>query len=145
MDRQIMHVDVNNAFLSWTAIEMLKAGEKLDIRTIPAAICGDETKRCGIILAKSKLAKEMGVVTGETIYNAIKKCPKLKTYRTNFGAYKEHSDKLYKLLLEYTNEVERYSIDECFLDLTNFLMGDTLINKAIEINKRAREELRIYS
>ena len=53
MERQILHVDVNNAFLSWTAVEMLKQGSKIDIREIPSVIGGDETKRAGIVLAKS--------------------------------------------------------------------------------------------
>ncbi len=59
MDRQILHIDVNNAFLSWTAVDMLKNGEALDIRTIPAIIGGDESRRAGIVLAKSMLAKKM--------------------------------------------------------------------------------------
>ena len=83
MERQILHIDVNNAFLSWSAIERLKNGEKIDIRTIPSAICGDENKRSGIILAKSSLAKSMGVVTGETVYQAMKKCPSLKLYSSS--------------------------------------------------------------
>lgn len=78
MERQILHIDVNNAFLSWTAVEQLKNGEKLDIRTIPAIIGGDQTKRRGIVLAKSMLAKQMGIVTGEPIFQAKKKCPNLR-------------------------------------------------------------------
>ena len=58
MEKQILHVDVNNAFLSWTAVEMLKNGASVDIREIPAIIGGDETKRSGIVLAKSNIAKE---------------------------------------------------------------------------------------
>ena len=87
VERQILHVDVNNAFLSWTALERLKAGDSVDLRKIPSAICGDENKRSGIILAKSPLAKAMGVVTGETVYQATKKCPNLKLYSTDFKAY----------------------------------------------------------
>ena len=67
MERQILHIDVNNAFLSWTAIEMLKEGAKVDIRTIPSIIGGDETRRDGIVLAKSMKEKQYGIVTGETI------------------------------------------------------------------------------
>lgn len=63
MDRIILHVDVNNAFLSWTAIEMLKNGELVDIREIPAVIGGDENRRSGIVLAKSMSAKKCGIVT----------------------------------------------------------------------------------
>ena len=67
MERQILHIDVNNAFLSWTAVEKLKQGEKLDIRTIPAIIGGDEEKRKGIVLAKSNVAKQFEIQTGEPI------------------------------------------------------------------------------
>lgn len=141
MERQILHIDVNNAFLSWSAVEMIKQGEKIDIRTIPSVIGGDEKRRAGIVLAKSMKAKDFGIVTGETLYSARKKCPALKVYPSNYKIYKEYSDKLYKLLLEYTDKIERYSIDECFLDMTNYLMGDTLINKAYEIRKKVKDEL----
>lgn len=141
MEKQILHVDVNNAFLSWTAVDMLKKGSTIDIREIPAIIGGDETKRSGIVLAKSMKAKECGIKTAETIYQARMKCPGLKIYSSNFKIYKEYSDKLYNLLLEYTDKIERFSIDECFLDMTQYLMKDTLMNKAREISKRVKEEL----
>lgn len=141
MERQILHVDVNNAFLSWSAIERLKNGETLDIRTIPAVIGGDEQKRSGIVLAKSMKAKAVGIVTGETLYMARKKCPNLKVYPGDYKTYYMYSDKLYNLLLEYTDKIERYSIDECFLDMTGYLMNDTLEHKALEIKTRIKKEL----
>ena len=134
MERQILHVDVNNAFLSWSALDMLKNGSSIDIREIPAVIGGDETKRSGIVLAKSMKAKECGVKTAETIYQAKQKCPGLKVFPSNFKVYREYSNKLYCLLREYTDKIERFSIDECFLDMSQYLMGDTLNNKANEIN-----------
>ncbi len=141
MERQILHIDVNNAFLSWTAIYMLKHGSKIDIREIPAVIGGDETKRSGIVLAKSMKAKECGVVTAETIYQAKIKCPNLKIYPSNFKIYKEYSNQLYELLLQYTDKIERFSIDECFLDMTNYLKNKTLLEIGKEIGKRVKEEL----
>ena len=141
MKRQILHVDVNNAFLSWSALDMLKNGSSIDIREIPAVIGGDETKRSGIVLAKSMKAKECGVKTAETIYQAKQKCPGLKIFPSNFKVYREYSNKLYYLLQEYTDKIERFSIDECFLDMSQYLMGDTLINKANEINKKVKKEL----
>ncbi len=141
MERQILHVDVNNAFLSWTAVEMLRKGSKIDIREIPAVIGGDETKRSGIVLAKSPKAKMFGISTGETLYQARMKCPGIRVYPVNFKLYKENSNKLYKLLLQYTDKIERFSIDECFLDMSDYLIGDTLLNKAYEINKRVKSEL----
>ena len=141
MERQILHVDVNNAFLSWTAIDMLKKGSKIDIREIPAVIGGDESKRSGIVLAKSMKAKECGIKTADTIYQSRIKCPGLKIFPSDFKIYRKYSNKLYNLLLEYTDKIERFSIDECFLDMTNYLRGDTLLNKGYEINKRVKEEL----
>lgn len=141
MDRQILHVDVNNAFLSWTAVDMLKNGERLDIRTIPAVIGGDEKLRHGIVLAKSVLAQNAGIVTGEPLYQARKKCSVLRVFSANFKVYKEYSDCLYDLLCEYTNRIERFSIDECFLDVTEFLGKRNLIEVANEIGERVKEEL----
>ena len=141
MEKQILHVDVNNAFLSWTAVEMLKNGSSVDIREIPAIIGGDETKRSGIVLAKSNKAKECGIRTADTIYQAKLKCPGIKIFPSNFSIYRKYSDSLFKLLSEYTDKIERFSIDECFLDMTEYLMKDTLLNKAYEINRRVKEEL----
>lgn len=141
MEKQILHVDVNNAFLSWKAVEMLKNGSEIDIREIPAIIGGDETKRSGIVLAKSMKAKECGIKTADTIYQARMKCPNIKIYSSDFKVYKKYSNELYNLLLEYTDKIERFSIDECFLDMTEYLMKDTLLNKAKEISKRVKEEL----
>lgn len=141
MERQILHVDVNNAFLSWTAVDMLKKGSKIDIREIPSVIGGDESRRSGIVLAKSPKAKMFGISTGETLYQARMKCPELRVYPMNYKLYKESSNKLYQLLLQYTDKIERFSIDECFLDMTDCLLADTLLNKANEINKRVKNEL----
>ncbi len=142
MEREILHVDVNNAFLSWTAVERLKNGETLDIRTIPAIIGGDEAQRKGIVLAKSNIAKQFGIQTGEPIFFARKKCPNIQIFQSNFNVYREYSNALYNLLLEYTDKIERYSIDECFLDLTGYIPKTRkLIDIANEISKRVKEEL----
>jgi len=116
MERIIMHIDVNNAFLSWTAIDLLKKGHKTDIRSEYAVIGGDESKRRGIVLAKSIPAKKRGVVTAETLYSARRKCPNLKVYPPNHHLYKQMSNKLFELLSKYTSDIEIVSVDECFLD-----------------------------
>lgn len=142
MEKQILHVDVNNAFLSWTAVEMLKNGETIDIRTIPAIIGGDESQRKGVVLAKGNLAKQVGIQTGEPIFFARKKCPNLQIYQGNFTVYRKYSNALYNILLEYTDKIERFSIDECFMDMTQYIpKGRTLLEIAYEINKRVKEEL----
>ena len=128
MDRIILHIDVNNAFLSWTATYMLKKGYKYDIRNRYAIIAGDESQRRGIVLAKSNLCKKCGVVTAEAIYSARRKCPYLEIYKPNYELYKYFSDKMYNYLCQYTDIIERYSIDECFLDYTGSmkLFGDPI-------------------
>lgn len=109
------HIDVNSAFLSWTAVELLKAGAAEDIRKVPSIIGGDMTKRHGVVLAKSTPAKVYGIKTGEPVTDAYKKCPHLKNYPPDHRKYKEYSDRLMKLLSEYSPEIVQYSIDECFL------------------------------
>ena len=126
--RIIMHVDVNNAFLSWTAVEMLKNGAKVDIRERYAVIGGDEEARRGIVTAKSNPCKARGVVTAESLYSARRKCPYLEVYKGDFAVFKKYSDMMYEYLLNYTDVIERYTIDECFLDYTGSikLFGDTV-------------------
>lgn len=116
MKRIIMHIDVNNAFLSWTAVDLLKKESKYDIRNSYAVIGGDPKKRSGIVLAKSTPAKKMGVVTGETLYSAKKKCPALRSYYADYKLYSTMSYAFVKILKKYTPDVEQVSVDECFLD-----------------------------
>ena len=118
-ERIILHIDANNAFLSWTAVNMLNKGSKIDIRNRYAIIGGNEKERKGIVLAKSNLCKKKGVITAEPIFQARKKCPYLEVYPPNYEVYKYYSNKMYNYLLNYTNVIERYSIDECFLDYTD--------------------------
>lgn len=139
MEKKILHIDVNNAFLSWTAVDKLNKGEKIDLRTIPSIIGGDESKRRGIVVAKSNIAKKFGIQTAEPIYSARRKCPSIVIVEANHDLYKRYSDNLYKLFLEYTEKVERFSIDECFLDLTGYLKpGEDLIKIGIEIKERIK-------
>lgn len=125
-ERIILHIDCNNAFLSWTAVHMLNNGYKVDIRKRYAVIGGDESLRRGIVLAKSMPCKLRGVSTAETIYSARRKCPYLEVYKPDFRIYKKYSDMMYAYLCNYSDKIERYSIDECFLDYTDSykLFGD---------------------
>ena len=127
-ERLIFHIDVNNAFLSWTAVDLLKKGYSIDIRTIPSVIGGDEDARRGIVTAKSPVAKKMGVVSAEPLYMARRKCPNLKVFKGDYELYHRESNKLYKYFCTLTDRVERFSIDECFLDMsgTNFLYPDPI-------------------
>ncbi len=140
-ERLIFHVDVNNAFLSWTAVDLLKNGYKQDIRKIPSIIGGDEKLRKGIVLAKSPVAKKMGVVTAETIYSARKKCRSLQVFPPKYQLYKAQSNLLHQYLSQYTNKIERYSIDECFLDMTGTsLLYPDPIKLAYQMKKEIKKK-----
>ncbi len=117
MERLIFHIDVNSAYLSWEAVRQLeKTGE--DIREVPSAIGGDPARRSGIILAKSILAKKAGVQTGEPVGLALKKCPNLLLLPPDPRLYERNSRAFMKICRAYTPIVEKFSIDECFLDMT---------------------------
>ena len=137
-ERLIFHIDVNNAYLSWTACELLKEN-KIDIRKEVSIIGGDESKRHGVVLAKSPLAKKYGIVTGESIYNARKKYKNLIVYPPNHKLYKEYSNKLIKYLSQLTPNLEQYSIDECFLDMSG--MGHFFKNE-VEFATKIKNEIK---
>ncbi len=139
----IFHIDVNSAFLSWEAHHRLHdLGETLDIRTIPAIIGGDREARHGIVLAKSTLAKQCGVITGEPIVKALQKCPNLYIAKPDHSLYLERSRAFLALLRRYAPVVEQFSIDEAFCDMTGTegLYGD-LVTFAHKIKDEIREEL----
>lgn len=141
--RIIFHVDVNSAFLSWECAEQLKRDPNfIDLRQLPSAIGGDKNSRHGIILAKSTKAKQLGIVTGEPIVSALKKCPSLVIVPPNFQVYTKYSESLINLLLEYTDKLQQFSIDEAFLDMTEtcHLFGEPL-EVANQIRTRVQKEL----
>ena len=114
----IFHIDVNSAYLSWTAVEQLKNGAQEDIRDIPAIIGGSQESRHGIVLAKSPLAKKAGIKTGEPVAHAIRKCPEIKIFPPNHKMYNEYSARLMEFLMNYTPDIEQVSVDECYMDFT---------------------------
>lgn len=138
-ERIIFHIDVNNAFLSWTAVLLLKKGYKTDIRTIPSIIGGSESTRHGIVLAKSPIAKKMGIKTAETIYQAKKKCPNLQIFPPNHAWYYEQSKNLFTYLSQYSPLLEQFSIDECFLDMTG---TNYLYKNYYELAYKIKEEVK---
>ncbi|MGN0170664.1 MAG: DNA polymerase IV [Lachnospiraceae bacterium] len=121
------HVDVNSAFLSWEAARRLRLNPSaVDIREIPAVIGGDQSRRHGIVLAKSIPAKKYGITTGEPIATAVKKCPNLQLIKPDYELYVENSRMLMNLLKQYAPAVEPFSVDEAFCDMTGTgrLYGD---------------------
>lgn len=138
MDRIIMHIDVNNAFLSWTAVDLLKKGN-YDIRNSYAVIGGDPLARRGIVLAKSTPCKKLGVKSADTLYSAKKKCPSLKVYKPDYNLYNKMSNSLFTFLSKYSPDIEIASIDECYLDYGKVkkLYGDE-----IEFAYKIKEEIK---
>ena len=118
MDRVFFHIDVNSAFLSWSALEKLHNGSALDLRTIPSVIGGDMAKRHGVVLAKFIPAKAYGIVTGEPIVNALRKCPSLTLEPPDHKLYHRRSRELMTLLSDFCPDIEQVSVDECYMDYT---------------------------
>ena len=138
-DRIVFHVDVNSAYLSWTAVKLLQYGSSIDIREIPSVIGGDIENRHGIILAASISAKELGIKTGEPIFSAMQKCRELKVYPPDYDWYVKSSNAMVQLLEEYSPKIQRYSIDECFMDCTHF--KDNYKKMAVKVKMRISDEL----
>lgn len=118
MEHIIFHIDVNSAYLSWSALSLLEKGSRVDLREIPAIIGGDMEKRHGVVLAKSIPAKKYGIVTGEPIVNALRKCPSLTLQSPDHRLYHERSRQLMALLSDICPEIEQVSVDECYMDYT---------------------------
>ena len=138
MKKVILHSDMNACYAS---IE-----KKLDpkLKGIPMAVAGNPKNRNGIILAKSQEAKEAGVKTGEALWQAFAKCPDLTIVPPHYDEYLKHSKLARKIYYEYTNQVEPFGLDECFLDVTGsthlFGTGEEIANK---IRERMKKEVGI--
>ncbi len=118
-DNIIFHIDVNSAFLSWSAVKKLRDEPgSIDLRTVPSAVGGDVKSRHGIITAKSIPAKKYGIVTGEPVVKALQKCPKLILVKGDFNTYKEYSHAFISIISKYSPNVEQVSIDEAYIDMS---------------------------
>ena len=137
----VFHIDVNSAFLSWEAARRVREGGE-DLRLIPAAVGGDREKRTGVILAKSIPAKAYGINTGEPVSMALRKCPQLVIAKPDFRLYESCSRAFMDICRAYAPVVEKYSIDECFLDMsgTERVYPDPIAT-AHEIKDRIKAEL----
>ena len=141
MKRLIFHIDVNSAFLSWEAARRVKKGLP-DLREIPSAVGGDPKTRTGIVVAKSIPAKKYGIVTGEPMAMAMRKCPGLVVVPSDFELYTRCSRAFKQICKEYAPAMESFSIDEVFLDMTGTsLIYPDPIATACEIKDRIYREL----
>ncbi|MBZ9633096.1 DNA polymerase IV [Clostridium sp. FP1] len=142
MSRLIFHIDANSAYLSWEATYRLQQGEKIDLREIASVVGGDEESRHGIVLTKSIPAKKYNIQTGETLYNARAKCPGLTIVPPRYWLYMQCSLAMNKIFQEYTPQIQRFSVDESFLDFSNMehLYPDYM-ELAETIKERIKNEL----
>ena len=144
-ERTIFHVDVNSAFLSWSALKKLRDEPgSVDLRTIPSAVGGDVKTRHGIITAKSIPAKRYGIQTAEPVVKALQKCPQLVLVPPDFDTYREYSRKLMDILAQYSSLLQQMSIDEAYLDMSDRIApGDREAAKmwARRIREQVKREL----
>ena len=141
----IFHIDVNSAFLSWSAVEEMELArregrEVIDLRTIPSIVGGDVKQRRGIVTAASIPAKKRGIHTAQTVVDAFRLCPELVSVKSDFGLYRFRSRELMDFLREYSPVLEKVSIDECFLDATALTGRSGAAETACAIKDRIREK-----
>ena len=137
MKRTIFHIDQNCFFAS---VEMVAHPE---LRNVPMAVTGDASKRHGIILARNELAKQAGVKTAEAIWQAEQKCPGLVKVSSHYDKYAFYSGKLRALYEEYSDRVEPFGMDECWVDMTDVIGDRDPRELADEIRRRVREEFKL--
>ena len=141
MSSVIFHIDVNSAYLSWTAAEKIKNGAAQDLREIPSIIGGDQKSRHGVVLAKSVPAKKYGIRTGEPVANAFRKCPNLVMEPPDHKMYRQKSAMLMEYLRSFTTKIEQVSVDECYMDFTEIASQyASPVSAAFQIKDSIREK-----
>ena len=133
IDRIILHCDLNNFFASVSLLF------NPTLKELPVAVCGDKENRHGIILAKNEIAKKYGVKTAEPIFEAKNKCPDLILLPPLRDKYYEFSKKAYKIYERYTDMIEPFGIDECWLDVTG---STVLFGSGEEIAHKIRNDIK---
>ena len=132
-DRIILHCDLNNFFASVSLLF------NPTLKNLPVAVCGDKENRHGIVLAKNEIAKSYGVKTAEAIFEAKHKCPNLVTLPPIYDKYEEYSKKAREIYSRYTDMIEPFGIDECWLDVTGSTM---LFGSGEEIADKLRNDIK---
>ncbi len=132
-DRIILHCDFNNFFASVSLLH------NPTLKDLPVAVCGDSENRHGIILAKNKIAKGFGVKTAEPIFEAKRKCPELVMLPPLYSEYRKYSEKAHEIYSRYTDLIEPFGIDECWLDVTGSTM---LFGSGEEIAEKIRRDIK---
>ena len=137
-DRVILHCDLNNFFASASITQ------NPSLKLLPVAVCGDTEKRHGIVLAKNNIAKKRGVKTAEAIWEAKLKCPELVTVSPDYSLYKKFSNMAKEIYLSYSDKVEPFGIDECWVDISNRgVTYETGVKTANEIRQKIKSYIGI--
>ena len=138
--RVIFHIDVNSAFLSWSAVKLLGEGDG-DIRLIPSVVAGDPSDRRSIITAASIPAKKLGIKTAQPVTMALRTCPGLKIVRADWAWYKRCSEAFMDICRSCSPILQKFSIDECFIDMSRHLDGKDPVAVANSLKDRIHSEL----
>lgn len=142
MNRIIMHIDANSAYLSWEAAYRLQKGDTVDLRNIPSVVGGDEQSRHGIVLARSIPAKKYSIKTGEALYTARKKYPNLVVVPVRYELYMMCHNAMINIMRDFSPKIQVYSIDEAFLDYTGMeaVHGEP-VEAAHKLKNKIKKEL----
>ena len=140
MRRVIFHIDVNSAFLSWSAVKLLQEGQA-DIRLVPSVVSGDPSDRRSIITAASIPAKKLGIKTAQPVSMALRSCPSLVIVRGDWDWYKRCSQGFIEICRSYSPVLQQFSIDECFIDMTFRLAGRDPVEVATQLKEQIRQTL----
>ena len=140
MRRIIFHIDVNSAFLSWTAVKMVNEG-KSDIRMVPSVVSGDPSDRRSIITAASIPAKKLGIKTAQPVSMALRVCPSLVIVGGDWAWYKECSEGFISICRSYSPVLQQFSIDECFIDMSFRCKADNAVEVATKLKDEIKSKL----
>lgn len=138
--RVIFHIDVNSAFLSWTAVRLMQEGQP-DIRLVPSVVSGDPSDRRSIITAASIPAKRLGIKTADPVSMALRKCPGLIIVRGDREWYKKCSEGFIEICRRYSPVLQQFSIDECFIDMTLRNWGEDPVDVATRLKDEIKRTL----
>ena len=140
MSRIIFHIDVNSAFLSWSAVKMVLEGKR-DIRLVPSVVSGDPSDRRSIITAASIPAKKLGIKTAQPVSMALRTCPDLVIVRGDWEWYRQCSHGFIDICRSYSPTLQQFSIDECFIDMTGRCGEEEAVAVATRLKDEIREKL----
>ncbi len=139
-NRVVFHIDVNSAFVSWSAVKILSEGGR-DIRLVPSVVSGDPSDRRSIVAAKSIPCKKYGINTAEPVSMAIRKCPHLVIVRGDWEWYKKCSTNFISICRTYSPILQQFSIDECFIEMTDHLHGRDPLSVADSLREEIKSRL----